>query len=214
MAKDWWRRVLSASPGVLILSRMAKRELRTRFPGALLSRGSVLPTGRIVIGHGTYGRPTVRLFRESDSVTIGRFCSIGEDVLFIAGGEHDLNRPSLYPFGSIVMGRDIDASSKGPIEIGHDVWIGARATILSGVNIGISAVIGAGAVVTRDVPNFGIAAGNLARVLRLRFNEEQREALTEIAWWAWAPETVEERREDFYLAIDDFVNKYRLESGR
>ena len=214
MARDWWRRVLSASPARWILSRMAMRDLRKRFPGAHLSPGSVLPKGRIVIGDGTYGRPTVRLYRESDSVTIGRFCSIGEDVLFLAGGEHDLNRPSLYPFRSMVIGRNIDASSKGPIEIGHDVWIGARATIISGVKIGNASVIGAGAVVTRDVPDFGVAAGNPARVLRLRLNEEQREALTEIAWWAWAPETVKERREDFYLAIDDFVSKYRTGPGR
>ena len=193
---------------------MAKRDLRTRFPGALLSTGSVLPKGRIVIGHGTYGRPTVRLFRESDSVSIGRFCSIGEDVLLIAGGEHDLNRPSMYPFRSMAIGRDIDASSKGPIEIGNDVWMGARTTILSGVRIGNSAVIGAGAVVTRDVPDFGVAAGNPAKVLRLRFNEEQREALTEIAWWSWAPETVEERRDDFYLAIDDFIGKYGKGTAR
>jgi len=213
VSREWWRRVLSASLASLILNRVAVRDLRARFPGARLSPGSVLPKGRIVIGHGTYGRPTVRLFRESDSVTIGRYCSIGEDALLIAGGEHDMSRPSLYPFRSMALGRDIDASSKGPIEIGHDVWIGARATIVSGVKIGNASVIGAGAVVTRDVPDFGVAAGNPARVLRLRFNEEQRDALTEIAWWSWATETVEERLEDFYLPIGDFIAKYRIGPG-
>lgn len=208
MARAWWERLLTTSPGRAIAHRLEARSLRARFPGARLSVGSALPAGRIAIGAGTYGRPSVRLFRPTDEVTIGRYCSIAEDVLFLAGGGHDPARPSLYPFRSIALGHDVDASSRGPIAIGHDVWIGARATILSGVTVGDGAIIGACAVVTRDVPSFAIAAGNPARVVRFRFSPEQQRAMAEIAWWAWSDELIERRLEDFYLPIDAFIAKH------
>lgn len=173
-----------------------------------MSVGSALPAGRIAIGAGTYGRPLVRLHRSTDAVTIGRYCSIAEDVLFLPGGGHDPSRPSLYPFRTFAAGADVDASSKGPITVGSDVWIGARAMILSGVTVGDGAIIGAGAVVTRDVPSFAIAAGNPARVVRYRFTPEHQRAMAEIAWWTWTDERIERSLDDFYLPIDEFIAKH------
>lgn len=69
--------------------------------------------------------------------------------------------------------------------IGHDVWLGRNALILSGVNIGDGAVIGAGAVVVKDIPPYAIAAGNPARVIRYRFDRQQIAALEKIQWWNW-----------------------------
>jgi acetyltransferase-like isoleucine patch superfamily enzyme len=59
-----------------------------------------------------------------------------------------------------------------PIVIEDDVWIGARAILLAGVRVGTGSVIGAGSVVTRDVPPYSVAAGSPCRVLRARFSGE------------------------------------------
>ncbi len=201
-------RALTTPLPMILKQLVTKRDLARRFPGTLLSPRSDIPQGRVSIGRGTYGRPTVRLFRETDALTIGRYCSIGPDVVFIAGGEHDLTLPTTYPFRSKTIGRDVDGISRGPITIGNDVWIGAQATILSGVTIGDGAVIGARSVVTRDVPAFGVAVGNPARVRRIRYTEEQRAALSAIAWWDWPEATIRERMDDFYLPVDAFIAKY------
>lgn len=60
------------------------------------------------------------------------------------------------------------ASQEKPVTIGNDVWICSRAIILPGVNVGNGSVIGAGAVVTKDVPDYAVVAGNPARIIRYR----------------------------------------------
>jgi carbonic anhydrase/acetyltransferase-like protein (isoleucine patch superfamily) len=71
------------------------------------------------------------------------------------------------------------------VRIGNDVWIGAKATILSGVAVGDGAVIGARSVVARDVPPYGIVVGNPARFIRKRFTDDIIRQLLEIRWWDW-----------------------------
>lgn len=93
-------------------------------------------------------------------------------------------------------------------EIGHDSWIGHGSIILPEVNIGIGAVVGAGSVVTKDVPPYGIVVGNPARLIRYRFEPQQREALLNIQWWDWSHDCLKERLEDFSLPIQDFIDKY------
>lgn len=67
--------------------------------------------------------------------------------------------------------------------IGNDVWIGSDAIILRGVRIGDGAVVGANAVVTKDVKAFEVVAGVPARHLKFRFPEEQQAAILDSAWW-------------------------------
>ena len=67
--------------------------------------------------------------------------------------------------------------------IGNDVWIGTNVTIKAGVRIGHGAVIGMGSVVVKDIPDYAIAVGCPARVIRYRFDEETRAKLIESAWW-------------------------------
>lgn len=67
--------------------------------------------------------------------------------------------------------------------IGNDVWIGANAIIKGGIKIGHGAIVAAGAIVTRDVAAYSIVAGTPARLIKMRFNEEQIATLLETKWW-------------------------------
>ncbi len=94
--------------------------------------------------------------------------------------------------------------------IGNDVWVGTGATILSGVTIGDGAVIAAKAVVTKNVPAYGIAAGNPARIVKTRFSQEVIEGLKEICWWDWPLEKIETEFPALLSAdVDAFVKKHR-----
>lgn len=87
-------------------------------------------------------------------------------------------------------GADGFPTIRGDTVVGSDVWVGRLSIIMSGVTIGDGAVVGAGAVVTRDVPPFAIVGGNPARVIRYRMTEPQREALLRIRWWDWPRERI------------------------
>lgn len=118
-------------------------------------------------------------------VTIGRYVSIGPGVRAFLRN-HPMERLSLHPF---FYNRQLgfvkeDNISSTLLEIGHDAWIGARAMIMPGCSrIGIGAVVGAGAIVTKDVPDFAIAVGNPAKVIRRRFSDSICEDILRSRWW-------------------------------
>ena len=70
--------------------------------------------------------------------------------------------------------------------LGHDVWIGANAIVKDGISIGNGVVIAAGAVVTKDIPDYAIAAGVPARVLKYRFTKEIIQDLLNLKWWDYS----------------------------
>lgn len=150
------------------------------------------------MGRGSYFPPTV-VAHEGDSfgVRIGNFCSIAADVEFMPGGNHRIDWVSTYPFRIMLdlpgRGEDGHPASKGEIVVGHDVWIGRGARILSGVQIGNGAVVGAYAVVASDVRPYGVAVGNPARVRKQRFPDSTVAALERIAWWDWSDDLLAER---------------------
>ena len=128
-----------------------------------------------------------------DRLIIGKFCQIAEGVEFIMNGaNHQMNAVSTFPF-YIMEGWKQDAPPlnelplKGDTVIGNDVWIGQNATILPGVHIGNGAIIGAGSVVGSDVPPYTIVAGNPAKPIRKRFDEELIAILEEFRWWDKPP---------------------------
>lgn len=110
---------------------------------------------------------------------IGAYCSIANNVS-IGQGEHSLDRIST---SSVFYNASYDELTKEACIIGNDVWIGSDAIILRGVTIGHGAVIGANAVVTKDVQNFEVVAGVPARHLKFRFPAAQQIAILESAWW-------------------------------
>lgn len=163
---------------------------------------------RISVGEGTYGvaQHTVLLFRPDDRVEIGCYCSVAYGVTIVASGEHNYHAVANYPFHARFDGDDtIDTFTKGPVRIGSDVWVGAKATILSGVTVGDGAVIAAGAVVTKDVPPYAIVAGVPARVIKYRFPPQIVAQLLEIRWWNWPAETVRANKFRFYDGIEEFL---------
>lgn len=149
---------------------------------------------RVTVGVRTYGSPQFLLWGPAERISIGSYCCIAGEVAILAGGEHNTRWVTTYPlriaFDDPLAEKDGHPASKGPTCIGHDVWIGFRATILSGVTIGDGAVIGAGAVVTHDVPPYAVVGGNPARLLRLRFPAAVVARLVEIRWWEWPEERI------------------------
>jgi virginiamycin A acetyltransferase len=89
------------------------------------------------------------------------------------------------------------------VTVGNDVWIGSRAIVLSGVDIGHGAIVGAGAVVTDDVEPYAVVAGVPAERRKWRFPEHVREALLDIAWWDWEPERLAANEEFFRTDLSE-----------
>jgi acetyltransferase-like isoleucine patch superfamily enzyme len=151
--------------------------------------------GLLTIGENTYGHFDVDWYKGSEAkLTIGKFCSISPKVRFITGGIHPLDWTALYPF-RIYWGlegayQDGTPSTKGPICIGCDVWIGTGATILSGVTIGHGAVVMAESVVSKDIPPYCIAGGVPAKIIGKRFDDDTIGRLLEIQWWDWSREKI------------------------
>jgi len=131
---------------------------------------------------------------------IGAFCSIANDV-FIGLGSHPIAHFSTSPvfyrvsntFGMRIVDKDVDFSEYHGIEIGNDVWIGARAVILDGARIGDGAVIAANAVVTKDVPPYTIVGGVPASPIRNRFSQEKIDRLLALQWWLWPMDEIKDR---------------------
>jgi virginiamycin A acetyltransferase len=123
-------------------------------------------------------------------LVIGKFCAIAAETRFIMTGDHKLDAISTYPFPIFQTGweRLYDVSNlpvKGDIIVGNDVWFGYDSLIKNGVTIGDGAIIATRAVVVKDVPPYAIVAGNPAKVIKLRFDENTIARLLKIAWWNW-----------------------------
>lgn len=147
---------------------------------------------------------------------IARFVSIAAGVR-INPGQHPAHRASQHHFqyrsGRYGLGEDDDAFFEGRrrqrVAIGPDAWIGHGSVIMGGVRVGTGAVIGAGAVVTRDVADYTVVAGVPARPLRERFPAAVQSALKRIAWWNWSHEQLRAALPDFRgLSAEAFCERY------
>jgi acetyltransferase-like isoleucine patch superfamily enzyme len=169
------------------------------------------PTGQVKIGKFTTGSPKILSWRKDDKLVVGKFTMFATGVIILAGGEHNLERVTCYTLKNLFHisdDSDIDSASKGPVIIGNDVWVGANAIILSGVKIGDGAIIGAGSVVTKDIPPYAIVGGNPSQIIRYRFSEDRIAKLLKIAWWNWSEDKIAANIDYFYGNVDVFINKF------
>ncbi|MDE5568740.1 MAG: CatB-related O-acetyltransferase, partial [Muribaculaceae bacterium] len=139
-----------------------------------------------------------------DRLIIGKFCSIACGAKFIFNcANHTLKSFSTYTFPLFFEEWDLPKSevatawdNKGDIVIGNDVWIGYDAVIMAGVKIGDGAIIGARAVVTKDVEPYSIVGGVPAKEIRKRFAPDIIEKLQNLQWWNWSVERIKESIHD------------------
>lgn len=118
-----------------------------------------------------------------DDVEIGNYCNIAVNVI-IGGDEHSITTLSQYGFKNINTKTALNHHEL-KTKIDSDVWIGAGAIIKRGIKIGTGAVIGAGSVVTKDVPPFAIVAGVPAKLIRYRFSEDLQQKILDSKWWTY-----------------------------
>lgn len=166
------------------------------------------------IGLATYISGNCKL----NKIKIGRFCSIGQNIVNDIGRHPSSDFVSTHPcffspekqagftFSNESLFEEhlyIDSEKKFYVEIGNDVWIGNNVTLFDGIKIGDGAIIASGAIVTKDVAPYSIVGGIPAKLIRMRFTDEQIINLKNIKWW----------RKDFKWIKENFtvfsdINKF------
>ncbi|MDD9271815.1 CatB-related O-acetyltransferase [Paenibacillus sp. GCM10023248] len=141
---------------------------------------------------------------ETINIHIGNYCSFAYNIQLLVDRNHDYLSISTSPL--LEVNRKL--KKKGQIIIGHDVWVGNEVTLLSGIHIGHGAVIGAGTIVSKDVPPYAIVTGNPMRIVRYRFDEKIIDQLLRIQWWNWSKHKIDMNKEWFGKEIEEFVDKF------
>lgn len=151
--------------------------------GVGIARDAVVSSGVSIGDHSYINRGAIVA-----SGGIGRFTSIAH-YCQVGGEEHPYRHFSMSPhiFGAknLLGARTVFDELVAPPQIGSDVWIGGNAVVLQGVRVGHGAVIGAGAVVRRDVEPYAIAVGVPARQIGRRFDDDVVSKLLRLSWWDW-----------------------------
>lgn len=161
----------------------------------------------ITIGKGTYGG-IFNLANVNKKTTIGNYCSVAPNV-YIYNRNHPKNFISMHPF---FYNSELKIIDKDTVEyeekiIGNDVWIGQNAIILPSVKrIGNGVVIAAGAVVTKDIPDFAVVAGVPAKIISYRFSKEDASIISNSNWWQWNKATIIENKQ-YMFDIEKFKLK-------
>lgn len=127
-----------------------------------------------------------------DRLHLGDYVQIAAGVKIIMGGNHTHNTDfiSTYPFAEVAALKR-SYRPAGDTRIGNDVWIGMEAMIMPGVTIGDGAIIAARTLVNQDVPPYAMVAGTPARVVRMRFGDDEIARLQALAWWDWPDDKVQ-----------------------
>ena len=141
-------------------------------------------------------------------IAIGKGTSVADGVLLMIDLDHDFNSVVQGDLKSLHRVAERRTRQRGSIIMQNDVWVATGATIMPGVTLHNGCIVAAKSVVTKDVPPYAIVGGNPARVLRYRFDANIIESLQKIAWWYWDVGAQRQRKEDFALPVEAFVDQY------
>ncbi|MBU3607796.1 CatB-related O-acetyltransferase [Polynucleobacter nymphae] len=195
--------------------------MRIEFAGRITN--SYLAGGNMVGSHSTIARSLVGRYVAigchsfMSRAKTGNYCTFGNRVS-IGGLNHDYRlvtshevafRNTSAIYGETIVDKDayIQGQDQNPqyhVEMGHDIWIGDNAVVLPGRKIGTGAVIGAGAVVTTDVPAYSIIVGNPGRILKYRFPDDVILRLLSSNWW---DKTISDLKGFDFSDMDTFLKK-------
>jgi acetyltransferase-like isoleucine patch superfamily enzyme len=147
---------------------------------------------------------------------IGSFCSLGANII-IGGAGHTVDWISTSP----VFNENKDHLPKkfslhkfnleSKNSIGNDVWIGNNVLIKAGVKVGDGVVIGMGSIVTKDIPPYEIWAGNPAKFIKNRFNENEKKELLKMQWWYWDDDKIS-KYAPYFNDVPELVKRFKLEN--
>lgn len=194
----------------IILSRLEKKYPTCQFyPGVFIDEKSLLDGYNVIFQNVMVNNSIIggHTFIQRNSIVnhanIGKFCSIAMRVT-IGPGQHPTDyvstHPAFYSFTQPLAKTFCKSDKYDPfkkIVIGHDVWLGQGCVVMDGVTISNGAVVGAGAIVTRDVPAYSIVGGVPARHIKYRFDEKMRSLLLKSKWWDWPESRITKHKEDF-----------------
>jgi len=131
---------------------------------------------------------------DDKKITIGKYCSLANNITFDLNGNHRYDTFSTFPFFELNLNNKApkNAIFKNEPIIGNDVWIGCGAIIKSGIKIGDGAVIASYSLVTKDVEPYSIVGGNPSKLIKKRFSDDIITELLELKWWDLEDEIVKE----------------------
>jgi len=166
----------------LLLAKIFNRIRPSIFPTENCGESVQIGAGTIIDTHSKIGNYTYIGTRcNLTKVTVGRYCSIGNNVT-IGPGHHNVHAVAT---SSLFYADAYKQLTEKDCVIADNVWIGVDAVILRGVRIGHGAIVGANAVVTKDVPDFSIVAGVPARVIKYRHSITEQRLILESEWWKY-----------------------------
>lgn len=179
------------------------------------------PRCAVTIGKHHMGIPYIAFAGHTDRVAIGNYCSFSHGCIIIAGQGHIPSKPyanywvSTYPVQLVKKHGWRDkytlSAKRNYVLIGNDVWLGVNSVIFPGVTVGDGAIIGAGAIVSHDVPPYAVVVGVPARILRYRYGQQQIKQLLKIAWWKWPEQKIYENMDYFFGDVDTFIQRFSIE---
>jgi acetyltransferase-like isoleucine patch superfamily enzyme len=173
-----------------------------------LKAQSIEPREGLEVGEGTLYNGHIRI-KGVSPVKIGKYCAIAEN-LHIISSSHDYSYPVIQnsfmeKFFGINHEKNPENIEKNKVVIGSDVWFGDNCIVVPGVTIGNGCIIAAGAVVTKDIPDYSVAAGVPAKVLKKRFPDDIIALLLEISWWNWPEEKIKRNKAFFTTNLNSGV---------